>query len=335
VSVGAGFSSADSLVGFLELTENNFDLSRLFGDWPPKGAGQRLRVRAQLGTEVNDFQISFTEPWWLQRKLRLEVNIFSHTREEDEYDQDSIGASTLVTKSLSKYWRGTVGMRILHVDINDMDEDVSQKLMDEEGSEWANRFIFRLTRDSRNRYMFASRGSRLSLGAEIITQALGSYSNYGRFNIEATKFIPVLRDEYILKLGAEAAVAAKFTGDPIKIFDRYFAGGATSIRGFDRRDVSPVDENDDPIGGKSMLLANVELIKPIHDFMLLSVFCDTGNVWWGTWDIDPTDMNVSIGIGVQFKVLPVRIEYGYPIITQEDHLDDSNGTLHFNIGYSF
>jgi outer membrane protein assembly factor BamA len=182
--------------------------------------------------------------------------------------------------------------------------------------------------------MFASRGSKLTLSAEIITQALGSYSNYGRFNLSGTKFIPVFR-EYILKLGGEVAVATKFSGDSIKIFDRYFAGGASSIRGFDRHDVSPVDENDDSIGGKSMLLANMELIKPIRDFMLISVFCDSGNVWSGAWDVDPTDMSVSIGIGLQFKILPVRIEYGIPIVTQEDHLDGNGGKLHFNIGYTF
>jgi outer membrane protein assembly factor BamA len=167
-----------------------------------------------------------------------------------------------------------------------------------------------------------------------VTSALGSYSNYGRFNIEGTKFMPVFRD-YILKLGGEVAVASHFSGDPIAIFDRYFAGGAYTIRGFERREVSPVDVNEDPVGGKSMFLANIELIKPIRDFMLVSVFCDTGNVWAGGSDIDPTEVNASIGIGLQFKVLPVRIEYGYPIITEYDHLDDSNGELHFNIGYSF
>ena len=332
-SLGAGFSSEDDVVGFIEVAENNFDLNRLF-DWPPKGAGQRLRLRAQLGTERTDVIVSFTEPWFLQRKLRLDVEAFSRTRVEDEYDQEMIGMGTMLTKPLGKYWRQSFGLRAEHVRITDMESGVSDELLEEEDSYWANRFVLRLTRDSRDRYMFATRGSRLSLGAEIVTQALGSYSNYGRFNVEGTKYIPVFSD-YILKVGAEVAVASKFSGDPIAIFDRYFAGGAYSIRGFERREVSPVDENEDPVGGKSMLLANVELIKPVRDFLLVSVFCDTGNVWAGAWDIDPTDINASVGIGLQFKMLPVRIEYGYPIMTEYDHLDDSNGELHFNIGYSF
>src|SRR5262249_20744722 len=67
-TLGAGFSSVDSIVGFAEISQGNFDLFH-----PPTftGGGQKFRLRIQLGTQRKDFVISFVEPWFLGRKLSL------------------------------------------------------------------------------------------------------------------------------------------------------------------------------------------------------------------------------------------------------------------------
>lgn len=354
VSLGAGFSSEDSAIGFVEFQETNFDLMKLLtGEWPPKGDGQKLRARIQVGADVSNISISHTEPWFLDRRLELNTDFFLRNRFEDEYDQRNIGMGMMLSWPFAfelpfsnghvEQWRSGVGFRIESIRISDVDEHDESKAMEkgdfvkdhilaeEEDTYIANRLIWRLTRDTRNAYIFPNRGSRIVLQSELVTSAFGSYETYGKFELGATKYIPAFRD-FILKLDADYSTT---TGDKAAIFDRYFGGGIGTIRGFKRRDVSPVDCYEDPLGGNSMFTASIELIKPVKNFMFVSTFIDAGNSWWDDFNMDLGDLNYSVGVGVQFRALPVSIYYGIPISTTYDHLDGKSGRLHFNIGLTF
>ena len=363
ISVGAGFSTEDSLIGFLEFTESNFDLSKLLGlEWPPKGAGQRFRARVQAGTKVSNAVISLTEPWFLDKRLELHTEIFFNNRFEDAYDQRSVGAGGMLTWPISfilpltehrEYWRMGVGTRVEYIRINNIDNDEDDfaqldddwlerwyrnsgtvrghNIFDDKGSFWANRLIWRISRDTRNSFRFPSRGSHIVLQADYVTEAIGSYASYGKIDLSASKYFPVFRD-VILKTGLNLGSA---TGEKAAIFDRYFAGGIGTMRGFKRRDVAPVDAFDDPLGGNTIITGTIEFMKPVKDFMYFCTFFDIGNVWWDSFDFDAADLNMSIGIGIQFKAIPLNMYYGYPIRTGYDHLDNSHGRFHFNIGYMF
>ncbi len=353
VSLGAGFSSEDSVMGFLEFSETNFDLSRLF-DWPPKGGGQRFRTYLGIGNDVQNISISLIEPAFLDYNLELSTDLFLNTRFEDEYDERHIGGSLMLSwpvafriPGLDKadYWHLGLGLRIEHIDISkvndlrwDDDDDHfdyrNHSIEDEKGGEFANRLVLRLVRDTRDQIRFPTRGSRVSLDSEFVTSALGSYSNYFRFHAGGTKYLPVTQD-FVLKMSLDGWAASHLSGDKIKIFDRYFGGGYGTIRGFKRRDVSPVNYNENPIGGLTMLAGSLELIKPIKDFMFVSIFADIGNTWWDSFDADLGDLNMSVGVGIQFKAVPIRLDYGYPVKTAGDYLDGKGGRLHFNIGISY
>ena len=349
ISLGAGFSSEDSAIAFIEFTETNFDLGRLL-DWPPKGGGQRLRIRTQVGNDVTNVVISHIEPWFLDRRLELSTDIFWRERFEDEYDQRNLGAGQTLSWPVSfripglehiENWRVGLGYRFEHVKISDVDKHNPDKAMqsgdfvrghilaDEEDTYWANRLILRFVRDTRNSFLYPTRGSRLVLQAEYVTEALGSYESYGRYSANYTQYTPFIRD-LILKLEAGYSTS---DGDKMAIFDRYFAGGIGTVRGFKRRDVAPVDCYKDPLGGNSMFTGTVEIIKPIKDIMFISTFLDAGNVWWDEFEFD--ELNYSVGVGIQFRALPISIYYGHPISTAYDHLDGKSGRIHFNIGISY
>ena len=354
VSLGAGFSSEDSVMGFLEFTETNFDLRRLF-NWPPKGAGQRFRTYVGIGSDVQNISISLIEPALFDRNLELSTDLFLSTRYEDEYDEQHLGGSMMLSWPVAfslpgskhiEYWRMGIGLRAEEVRISDVDDDPYDDFMDyskdavnynieeDEGNHFANRLILRMTRDTRDRFRFPRKGSKVLLESELVTAALGSYSNYARFHLGGDKYLPVVQD-FTLKIGLDGWAASHISGDDIRIFDRYFGGGYGTIRGFKRRDVSPVNYNENPIGGLTMLMGTVELLKPIKDFMYVSMFSDIGNTWWDSFDADLGDLNMSVGIGIQFIALPIRLDYGYPVMTSGEYLDGKSGRFHFNIGYSF
>jgi outer membrane protein insertion porin family len=116
--LGAGFSSEDSLVGMVEVSQGNFD----WRDWPRfTGDGQRLRLRLNAGTERNEFSIDFTEPWWLDRRLRLDLELYRRERDQDEYSEEAYGGGAQVTRQLATYWRQSFGLRAKRVILDDFD----------------------------------------------------------------------------------------------------------------------------------------------------------------------------------------------------------------------
>ncbi len=339
--IGAGFSSEDSIVGMLEVSQANFD----WRNWPTfTGGGQHLRLRLQAGTERQDYVLSFTEPWLMDRPLRFDWDLYLHERDQDYYTQTNLGTQIMLTKALKedtpegsewRNWKHAAGFRLERIELGSFDDQVSQSIKDEEGSYNATTLIYRLTRDTRDRYLNPTSGSRVTFTGEVEPEALGSYSNIYRLNGEASKYFPVLRS-CVLKLEAEMGTVNSMGGDEPALFDRYFAGGTGSLRGFKRRAVGPIDDFENPIGGKSLMRGTTELIYPIYDMIRGSVFMDFGNVWANATEWNVSDVNVTVGLGIQLDlpVGPIRLDYGFPIIRREDNLSKS-GRLDFNLGYFF
>jgi outer membrane protein insertion porin family len=317
-----------------------------------------MRMRAQLGTEYTNFLISFTEPWWLDRRLRLDLEAFLTTRYEDSYDQTDTGLAMSVTRAWHTQWRQTFGIRLRQVSLDGFENELypdttgtyvaphplaapSDLLLDmmENDEVFANRFVYSMARDTRDRptMLFPTSGSRIEFGGELITRALGSYSDYYLLTAEGTKYFPVFKQS-VLKMRAMVGLADEISGDDIGVFDRFFAGGPGSIRGFDRREVGPVDDEwrENPMGGKTMAIGSVELIRPLSSWAQVSVFTDFGNVWADAFEVSG-GINASVGVGLQLQlpVGPVSLAYGLPVMTDQEHLSGNGGKLHFSIGTSF
>ncbi|MEA2011605.1 MAG: outer membrane protein assembly factor BamA [Verrucomicrobiota bacterium] len=330
--VGAGFSSTESMLGTIELSQTNFDLK----NWPTfRGGGQRMKLQLQAGSDSSSFGVYFTEPWLKHKPLQLDVGLFSNERDYDEYTQENLGFFIGLTKRLKKFWRASVKYSLRNIDLNDFDDNVSTELKSEEDSYIASTVEFTLTRDSRNSYFRPTRGEKLTLTSALTTEILGGYSNILKVSAEGTKYFPV-NDICILKLSGLIGSAIKLSGDSIAIFDRYFSGGLYSIRGFEDREVSPVDINEDPLGGQSILTGTAELLFPIVEKVDFVTFSDIGNVWSNEFGYDLGSLNMSVGFGMRLNlpIGPVRLDYGFPIMTDQDHLEDS-GRFHFSLGYTF
>ncbi len=131
---GAGFSTIDSLVGFAELQQSNFDLF----NWPRfVGGGQRFRIRGQYGLERKDFIIALTEPWFLG--YRLSVGVEGYYREanflSDVYDQTNYGVAIQARKQLWRSLTGRLEYRIEGIRIFNVDEDnAGQVIQDAAGN---------------------------------------------------------------------------------------------------------------------------------------------------------------------------------------------------------
>ena len=332
---GAGFSTIDSLVGFVEVQQSNFDLF----NWPRfVGGGQRFRIRGQYGLERKDFIVSLTEPWFLG--YRLSVGVEGYYREanflSDVYDQTNFGAAVQARRQLWRSLSGRLEYRIEGIRIFNVDEDnAGQVIRDAAGNYTRSAFSGSLIWDTRDSLFLTRKGEVVELTGFIAGGALGGdVQDYG-ISLESAKYI-LLPFDIIFMIKGELAVVDSWGGsDNVPIFDRLYLGGSNNLRGFDYREVGPVDEFNNPIGGSSLGYTTFEITIPVVPRVRIALFSDFGFVNPTAYDFSSSNLNGDIGFGVRLDlpIGPIRIDYGYPII--HESFNGPPGKINVNIGYQF
>ncbi|MDA3873490.1 MAG: outer membrane protein assembly factor BamA, partial [Kiritimatiellae bacterium] len=315
---GVGFSSEDKLVGFIELSQGNFDLSD-----PPSftGGGEKLRTRLQLGTERRDIDVSYVKPWFLDQRLTLSVSGFQNQRRflSDDYNQKNTGASMGLRKSLGGRWRGGVTYTLEEIDVFDVADDASEVIKIEEGTSLRSGLDFSVTRDSRNQVWIPTRGGRVVLNTGFTGGALGGDEEIYEVGIRSSYYYPTVWDHVLNIQGWARSVDFYGDSDRVPIFDRLFLGGTRTLRGFEFRDVSPVDENQDPVGGQTMYYASAEYLIPLSEMFRYAMFYDWGVVNPEAFDSDLGEANSNYGVGLRIDMpgFPLRFDYSWQHLNSE------------------
>jgi len=142
---------------------------------------------------------------------------------------------------------------------------------------------------------------------------------------------------WILNLRLQSGIIDTYNDTKrVPIYERFFAGGAYTIRGYDERSVGPKDSaSKDPIGGEAMLVGNVELTFPLYENIKGAFFYDVGNVWKDKSDFGSGGYKSSVGVGIRLKTPlgPIKLDYGYPLNKGEGV--PSSGKIHFSMGHRF
>lgn len=332
--IGAGFSSEDSLVGFAELSHGNFDIRR----WPPVGDGQKMKVRVQAGTERNDAEISFVEPWFMDRKLALGTDLYMRNNGyySDNYQLETLGGRLSLTRQLNPFTRGTLSYSLENFKVYDVTAPPLANLWNEEGSRIKSSVGFKVSRDTRDQFFIPTRGNLSSAGIEFAGGPLGGDTDIYMLEAKSSQFWPVL-DDHVFNLKGSVATVDAYSGE-VPIFDRLFLGGPRTIRAFAYRDVSPRDpnNNDEPDGGLSSWYATAEYTVPLWSKIRAAAFYDIGAVGGSSFDWFGSDINSGYGIGARFDLpmFPLRLDYAIPHIT-DDANQDTNPRWSFLLGYSF
>ena len=331
LNFGAGFSSNSSFIGSVGVQQSNFDWA---SGWPYRGGGQKLRASLEAGTRRSRFEVSFVEPWLNGKPLSLSSSLYYTTRLYDEYEEQHIGINGSLTSRMKSFpgWTFTRGMRIELIDV-EVENDATRELRDEEVSDFVTALYFNFGKDTRDQTRRPTRGGRIFLATEVQSVLLGSANNSYKLRLNGSEYFQVF-DESVIKISGEIGVTDAFGGE-VPIYDRFFAGGLNSLRGYEFRKVGPLDSDDQELGGNSILLGGIELDVPLFKRVNGAIFIDAGNVWSSSYGWNPFDINISTGVGVRLD-LPIgilRLDYGIPIYNVNQ--DDSSGELHFNFGYQF
>src|SRR6266403_2100223 len=186
-SFGGGFSTIDSLVGFAELTQGNFDLM----NWPGfTGAGQKFRLRVQYGTQRKDFILALTEPYFLDRRLSLggqafysEANYLSSI-----YDQRNYGFGIELRKPLNAFMYATLGYRLEDIELFNVSSAASPLIKAEEGARLKSEILTSIVFDRRDSPILTRRGQRISVAPYLAGGFLGGDTQIYGFNVEASQY---------------------------------------------------------------------------------------------------------------------------------------------------
>ena len=334
--IGAGFSSVDSLVGFAEMSHGNFDITR----WPPVGDGQKMKIRLQAGAERKDLELSFVEPWFMDRKLAFGVDVYNRTADyfSDEYELETLGGRLSLSKPLAPFVRGSLHYSLENFDVSSVSASAPSEIHAEAGARSKSAIGVTVSRDTRDQFFVPTRGNRTSATFELAGGPLLGDTEIYFFELKSSHFWSFW-NEHVLNLRGAVRVVDSYGSGDVPIFDRLFLGGPRSLRGFDFRDVSPRSADagsDEPIGGNSSYFGTIEYAVPMWDKIRGAVFYDIGAVNDSSFNFGTGGLNSSYGLGARFDLpgFPLRLDYAFPHITDSAN-EDAEARWNFLLGYTF
>jgi outer membrane protein insertion porin family len=332
-SFGAGYSSVDKFIGFIDLTQRNFDL---FNFPTFTGAGQMLKIRMEFGSERKDYELGFVEPWLLGYPLTAGFNLYSRTRDWDKYDEKRIGGNFFISKEWSEYWTNRWTYRYESIRITDITDDASNAIKQEEGKNYISSIRPDIIHDSRDNIYNPTTGWYNLVSVEYAGGDLGGDKDFIRYETKNNKYFPIGIDG-VLEFQARFGMVEAF-GDSqeVPVYERFYAGGANTIRGYKERRVGPEGERGDPIGGRLRAIFNAEYTHRLTNNLKWAFFYDIGNVWANHQELDSDQLKLKSSIGTGFRVKtplgPIRLDYGYALNPKPG---DAKGRFHFSMSHEF
>ena len=371
LSLGAGFSSVDAIVGFAEVSQGNFDLFH-----PPTftGGGQKFRLRVQIGTQRQDYIVSFEEPWFLGRRLKFDVDLYYRDLNfqslGDIYHETHAGGRFGLSRALRPNVIAGLSYTIEDLGIflnpgfhgkevvaqplpgllgspggtgvpTNLPPNVPDDIVTETGHHLLSRIGGSLAYDTRNSALLPNAGQRTELFSEFVGGPIGGDKEYYKLELRTSWYFRGFAPGHVVEVLGRAGVTESLQSDDVPFYDRYYLGGLYSLRGFKYRSISPRQGTrgqqgffSEPIGGDSLWFGSAEYSVPIIDRLRFALFYDVGNVSKKSYDFNLTnfDDNWGLGLRLNLPIGPLRLDYGIPI--HHDQFNGSSGRFQFGVGYT-
>jgi outer membrane protein insertion porin family len=344
---GVGVNSDAGLVGSIVLDEQNFDWSKFPTSWEDirnatawRGLGQRMRIEAMPGTQVSRYSVDFQDPYVFGTQNSLGLSGSYYTRIYNEYTDQRLGGRIAIGRQFTPDFSASIAYRGSKINISKPIDPFLPDLAEVVGRDLAlHGFQLALMEDKRDNAFMATEGYLIQGSIE---QVLGSFS-YPRAELEARKYFtlserPDGSGRQVLSLSAHSG----YTGDNTPIYDRWYDGGFSSIRGFQFRGASPhiysvYAGQDVFVGGDFEVRASIEYLFPItaDDMLRGVVFCDSGTVepsiknWTNRYRVAP-------GFGLRIVVpamgpAPIALDFAFPVSWEPG---DQHELFSFFVGYN-
>ena len=316
------------------------------------GGGRTATVRGRWSSIDRGGEAGFVQPFFLAPRLSLQVTGHAWQIDEPSYEAWFAGGGASVSYArgahdrwaagyVQEFERSRLSDGLLGSATSPLERDgLGMDSSDGTQSGLLAQVAVDYSRDTTVDLLSPRRGYRASVRIEKAGGWLpGAFAYY---NVVTTgRYYRGLRRVTVAGRVQAGFITAQHDS-PLPFAKRYFLGGADTLRGWGRLEVSPLSQTGAPIGGASMLLVNAEVRVPIVPRVMAVLFTDAGNVWDDPWEIRPGDLRGDLGGGVRIESPfgPLRLDMGYqltPIAGLHVDGDPQNRRwrLHFSAGQAF
>jgi outer membrane protein insertion porin family len=312
LSFGAGFSTQDGVLGDVRLTEHNL-----------LGRGQDLSANLTVSQRRQSVDISFTEPYFLDRDLAAGFDLFrtrTDFQNQSSYDETSTGGTLRMGYPLTENLRHSVRYTLRADEIQNVDDSASVFIQEEEGERSTSLVGQTLSYDRRDVRFLPTEGYYLRLDQDVA--GLGGDNRFIRHEVKGEYYYSVVPDVVLSVTGSGGYIKA-FGGESVHLSNRFFIGG-NNLRGFAFGGIGPRDsETDDRLGGNLYYVSSAEVRFPLglpEELRIFGrAFVDAGSLR----DIDvsgPTldksdGLRVGSGLGLSWlsPLGPLSVNFAVPV----------------------
>jgi outer membrane protein insertion porin family len=325
----------------------------LFGYGRPVTASIEVSQRSYRG------EILYEDPFFFDTDFVFTARVFALTFDYDGYSKFELGGRFELSRKITKYDEAALTFSVRHVKITDSQIRPSFLLGPEDYQ--VDTIGLTNTLDLRESPYVNPRGFLIGNTLDVASSALGSDIEFIRSTMRVGYYLPfgpkpltpgVVEDQppgtalqrwfrqSSIAFGARGGIIHSLTNSgsdettAIPIDERFFNGGATTVRSFGERELGPHDNHGHPVGGEFFTVFNAEYTFPIFGELQGAVFTDAGNLLPSSEDVGLNDMRYAIGAGLRYKlpVGPIRLDYG---VNPDPHPDEDFGAFHFSFGFAF
>ncbi len=350
VMLGAGFSSSEGVVLSGSVSQSN-----VFG------TGNRVSAQINSGSVNTVYSLSYTNPYYTIDGVSLGYDIYrrdvdaSSLDDVAEYETSTIGAGMRFGLPVNERDYMTFGLSYEQTSISVTPDDPLDTVAPTryqtfvgptgERDDDTLRLDTAWARDTRNSYLFPTKGVYQRVAAELGTPA-GSLQYY-KLSLQHQQFFQ-LGKKFTLMLNGEAGIGDSLwdmADEGLPFFKNFYVGGTSTVRGFKRGTLGPKDINNDALGGDTRLVGNAELFFPLPGLkddqsLRMSAFVDAGAAWGVDDHLDRyqefafEDMRYSAGLAVLWvsPLGPLKFSLAQPIVKKDG---DEEEIFQFTLGNVF
>jgi len=321
------------------------------------GYGRPLTTSVEVSQRGYKGEILYEDPFFFDTDFAFKARLAAFTFDFDGYSKFELGGRLELTRKITKYDEAGLIIAVRHVKI--FDATIRPIFLGDQ-SYLVNTLGFTNTLDMRESPYVAPRGFLINNTLDLASSAFGSDIEFIRGTIRLGYYLPfgpkpltpgVVEDkpgtplqrwfqQSSIAFGARAGIIHSLTvsgpeeATAIPIDERFFNGGATTVRSFGERDLGPHDRKGNPLGGEFLTVFNIEYTFPIFGELQGALFTDAGNLLPTSEEPGLDDMRYAVGAGLRYKlpIGPIRLDYG---VNPDPHEDEDFGAFHFSFGFAF
>lgn len=323
INLGIGYGTEDQFRARLEWRHNNW-----------LGGGRQLSIAGKYSAVEATGQINFVQPHFLSPRNRALVNLQQYREDEDTFLLNATRFIPRLERTFSKQLTGFIAYRLEYDRLDRVAGATVRALggIHEHGllSGPSLGLVYNTNNDPFN----PTHGEVVTLSLDQAGKIWGGPFSFLKGTVEGKKYLSVGWETVLatrLKIGLADPLGS--THD-FPLFERFFAGGERSVRGFGRRRLGPLSSANDPLGGLSLMEGSFELRRPIWGALGGDIFLDFGQVSTRSFDIPIDRLEFSSGFGFSYQtpVGPLRLDIGFPFHPPSG---DRPWQIHFSVGAFF